>query len=575
MSSELTCDNVCDENISFVENSICSTEITEKDLLFFNSINSLLSTEEEEVARGLYKTDLLWKHGYTMKIGFTPDSVALTSIAPPEYDSDPLYTSIFADIKSAKTPQGKLDKQIDSIKRIINERFAPVCRSIKFVFVDNSSDAEIRIKLDPTNGTWSYIGTGSITTSDAEPSITFGWFSMGTVLHEFAHVMGMIHEHQKKHSIDVPWNVERVYKYFTCPPNNWTTEMVDENILNINKQHDLSEEYLNSNFYDPLSIMVYFIPDCLVCGQGAKPNRRFSGMDVMWLAKYYDTEDLKVSVEDQRLVPSTYLNNLFQSWYGITINDSFKQIVQARQEYLKQLVDPVGPCENPRYIEVATKFSDKKADIVDLVNNPSANAKQDLQTILSSPSTTNANPKQFMPKLKPQTVDDQNLSDVSWAAKHGDVQVKIPDQNVADPATAAVANDTSVSSDNTFVDSVRDLQLGIKLFISGMVWLVSFAIVSFANRECSAENRNIFLISITHSMLISLFATAWMYDCDSIKYVLVGIGMYALYSLVIFMNGCIAKKVLCENANLTANSIMTVLTSLILTFLNVYMLNTC
>jgi hypothetical protein len=328
--------------------------------------------------------------------------------------------------------------------------------------------------------------------------------------------------------------------------------------------------------------MVYYIPDCLVCGQGAKPNLRFSGLDVMWLAKYYGTEELAVSIEDQRLVPSTYLNDLFKSWYGITINDSFKQIVQARQEYLKQIVDPVGPCENPRYIEVSTKFSDKKADIVNLVNNPTANVKQDLQAIASSKSTGSGGATgPVAVKSGPTTSVDAksvnaNRTDVSWATKYSDLQ---PQSQVSGVQTtsSSVANTTDVSSstdstDNqSVVNTVRNMSLNTKIAISTIVFLVSYILVCVINKDCLCKYPMTVPLIIAHSLAMTVFLTSWMYDCKSIVYVLVGVVVYAILSLII-MRDPRSREMFCIRTGSNSHTYMTIFVSIIALALNIYVM---
>ena len=81
----------------------------------------------------------------------------------------------------AKLPADPLVKEIkdkndpitDAIKKIVKERFEPIS-NLKFNF-DNVSreDADIRIKLDPNNGSWSYIGTDSTLSPHDKESMNF------------------------------------------------------------------------------------------------------------------------------------------------------------------------------------------------------------------------------------------------------------------------------------------------------------------------------------------------------------------------------------------------------------------
>ena len=50
------------------------------------------------------------------------------------------------------------------------------------------------------------------------------------VVHEFGHALGAIHEHQNPKG-GIEWNLPAVYKYFAGPPNFWSKEDVDVNVL--------------------------------------------------------------------------------------------------------------------------------------------------------------------------------------------------------------------------------------------------------------------------------------------------------------------------------------------------------
>ena len=80
----------------------------------------------------------------------------------------------------------------------------------------------------------------------------FNAITQGTVIHEFLHALGMIHEHQNPKGNTLPWNETAVYNYFSGPPNNWSVKDIDRNVLG-----GYSETQINGSTYDPLSIMHY------------------------------------------------------------------------------------------------------------------------------------------------------------------------------------------------------------------------------------------------------------------------------------------------------------------------------
>lgn len=133
--------------------------------------------------------------------------------------------------------------------------------SLRFVGPD-AQDADARVAFQQGNGSWSYLGTMCQQIPVNEPTMNYGWLTPDSpddevqrvVLHEFGHLMGLIHEHQNpNHPID--WNRAAVKAALSGPPNNWDDETIEENIF---KKYDPAA--LSSTPLDALSIMMYPIP---------------------------------------------------------------------------------------------------------------------------------------------------------------------------------------------------------------------------------------------------------------------------------------------------------------------------
>jgi hypothetical protein len=160
---------------------------------------------------------------------------------------------------------------------------------LPFVF-DNAPDAPIRVAFVQGDGSWSYVGTDSLTVLRREPTLNLGWLDAGSpedelrrvVLHEFGHALGLIHEHNSP-SVAIPWDKEAVYAYYAGPPNRWTREMVDHNVL---KRYAAART--NYSEFDPHSIMLYPVSAQLTAGRMQIGwNNELSETDKLWIGKLY------------------------------------------------------------------------------------------------------------------------------------------------------------------------------------------------------------------------------------------------------------------------------------------------
>jgi hypothetical protein len=73
----------------------------------------------------------------------------------------------------------------------------------------------------------------------------------GTVLHEFGHALGLLHEQSYPNAIN--WNKDTVYKYYKAT-QDWDEDQVDNNVLEVANQF-----FTNGTSYDPKSIMHYSV----------------------------------------------------------------------------------------------------------------------------------------------------------------------------------------------------------------------------------------------------------------------------------------------------------------------------
>jgi serralysin len=187
-------------------------------------------------------------------------------------------------VRFLETPSARVRERIEHYAHEW-EQYA----NIVFKFV-NSGKAEVRISLNPALGSWSYLGTDALLIAANKATMNFGWFDdttpddefSRTVLHEFGHAIGAIHEHVHPDN-GIEWNKTAVYAYY-AKTQGWSKQEVDEQIF---LGYALTQ--LNSSSYDAKSIMHYAIPAGLL-KPGATPvdwNRRLSVTDKKFIAKQY------------------------------------------------------------------------------------------------------------------------------------------------------------------------------------------------------------------------------------------------------------------------------------------------
>lgn len=164
--------------------------------------------------------------------------------------------------------------------------------NIKLQWV-TSGDAEIRVNVDSSGGSWSYVGTDNLAVAASNQTMNFGWLTDSTaedeysrvILHEFGHALGCIHEHSSPAAAGISWNKQAVYDYYLAT-NGWTKAQVDSNVFAL-----YAESTTQFTALDETSIMLYAIPAGLTTnGFTVGWNRVLSAMDKTFIGQVYPFE---------------------------------------------------------------------------------------------------------------------------------------------------------------------------------------------------------------------------------------------------------------------------------------------
>jgi len=92
--------------------------------------------------------------------------------------------------------------------------------NLNFSYV-TSGPADVRISFVRNGSSWSMLGSQARSAPNHRATMNFGWFDDNTpeeefrrtVLHEFGHALGLLHEHQNPAG-GIPWDEAAVYAFY-------------------------------------------------------------------------------------------------------------------------------------------------------------------------------------------------------------------------------------------------------------------------------------------------------------------------------------------------------------------------
>ena len=177
----------------------------------------------------------------------------------------------------------------EKVKQYANNWMTYANVNFQYVSANEEADIKIGFKWNGDGGSWSYLGKGCQSISQTTPSMNFGWFNANTtetefnrtIMHEFGHSIGLIHEHQSPVG-NILWNKPKVYEYYQ-QTQGWSIAQVDNNIF-----AKYSETQTNYSAYDNGSIMHYPIEASLTTdGYSVGLNTDLSSNDKIFIRKMY------------------------------------------------------------------------------------------------------------------------------------------------------------------------------------------------------------------------------------------------------------------------------------------------
>ena len=164
---------------------------------------------------------------------------------------------------------------------------------LAFREVSDPMESEVRIGFDHDDGSWSYVGRQVLDRPAFAKTMNFGWrldgwsYGRDTALHEIGHTLGLPHEHQNPKA-GIVWDDEAVVAHFAAPPNEWSRQQTEWNIL-----RKIPPDTVQGSKWDPDSVMHYRFEAGLIRTPSQYrdkpliPAAGLSSRDSEWVRQFY------------------------------------------------------------------------------------------------------------------------------------------------------------------------------------------------------------------------------------------------------------------------------------------------
>lgn len=266
-----------------------------------------ISHDHKQRLRAAFFTKKIWPKNSKIRIGFLGNGKQI-----PRSSLQDIQEHGSGKVDPLQTQEDRLSVQ-QMIRKIVRERIVPLV-NLDIDFVDDVNKANVRISFDPDGGAWSLVGTDHLHQKTGA-TMNLGWFDVATTMHEFGHMLGMIHEHQNPKGEPIKWNDKKVFEWAKAT-QGWSEQTTETNII---KRYDISS--INGSNFDPMSIMLYFFPASLTTNNiGTHQNLRLSGLDVEWITKTYPTDH----------------GNTAEEFYQKVYNESLRSSIEQSEKEASQ-----------------------------------------------------------------------------------------------------------------------------------------------------------------------------------------------------------------------------------------------
>lgn len=239
--------------------------------------------------KAIFLQGTLWDRGSEITVSFLP-------LPDNDVDTPKWYplSQVQEYYKANQDPFDPLEIEVrkmsppEAFRKVIESKVVPIVKdalTIRFVDMDSTDVGMLRIRFAANGGSSSLVGTQSLQVPGFEHTITFGWLDVATMVHEFSHALGMVHEHQNPVG-GIQWNEPAVYQW-AKETQGWDEQTTYNNII---KRYSVDQ--VSGSVFDPKSIMLYFYPPELTLNnQGTRQNTHYSDTDIFWLKKNYGNPD--------------------------------------------------------------------------------------------------------------------------------------------------------------------------------------------------------------------------------------------------------------------------------------------